>query len=44
MLEALNTYTLHSEVIPTFDTEEEIRNGKEKILVTPLWRWLHEEE
>jgi len=44
ILEALNTYTLHSGVIPTFDTEEEIRKGKEKIPITPLWKGFHEEE
>jgi predicted AAA+ superfamily ATPase len=42
LLDAMNTYKLHSGLIITDDTEEEIIENDKKITIIPAWKWLLE--
>ena len=43
LMEAMNVYKLHSGLIITDDTEEEITINDKKITIIPAWKWLLEE-
>jgi len=42
LLDAMNVYKLHSGLIITDDTEEEIMVNDKKISITPAWKWILE--